>query len=110
MAIIESYAWGAAPTLKIRREQRLQRKLSQQPDKVFNPKTKSWVDKHDFEVAMTPDTRNPNIPEGSKNQNKLTQTLSKNQKLSSMNQYEKTEVFEHKVNFSNEKQSQRIRE
>ena len=43
-----------------------------QEGKVFNPKIQSWVDKEDFERASKPDTRNPNIPEDSKNQKKLT--------------------------------------
>lgn len=66
--------------------------------------TKSWVSEKDFIVASQPDLRNPNIPLTAKNQKKITQVLSKNQKLASINQYEKTQMFEKKVNFGHEKQ------
>ena len=34
---------------------------------VFNFATKSWVTKKEYERALIPDTRNPNIPEEAKN-------------------------------------------
>jgi hypothetical protein len=73
------------PSYRARASERRQKKLALDDNKVFNHATNSWVDKYDFEVASKPDTRNPNVREGAKNQKKLTQTLSKNQKLNSIN-------------------------
>jgi len=82
---LEAHAWGEMPTHRARANERRQKKLAQDDDKVFNPATNSWVDQHDSEVASKPDNRNPNVREGAKNQKKLTQTLSRNQKLNSIN-------------------------
>lgn len=60
---------------------------------VFNRATNSFVDLELYEQALQPDKRNPNIPEEAKNQKKYTQSLSKNQKLHSINNKALTERF-----------------
>eukprot|EP00347_Sterkiella_histriomuscorum_P017224 403350209 len=77
-------------------------------NKVYNKHTHSFVDKEVFQEALQRDTRNPNNPDRS--QKKLTQTLSTKQRLSSINVYEKTQLFEKKVNVENELKRQQVRE
>ena len=76
--------------------------------KVYNEATHSYIDKSLHEEIMKKETRSAN-PDAS-NQKKLTQILSKNQKLHSVNVYSKTQKFEYKVNLENEKQRQLFRE
>ncbi len=77
-------------------------------NKVYNPATHSYIDRDLYAEIMKKDKRSANErPDGDldkKNQKKLTQILSKNQKLHSVNVYEKTQRFEFKVNLENEKQ------
>lgn len=58
---------------------------------VFNRATNSFVDMDLYEFVTQPDTRSANISDTATNQNKLTQTLSKNQRLHSVNNKALTE-------------------
>ena len=60
---------------------------------MFNTATQSFIDKDLHRVITQPDKRDANVPEDARNMNKLTQTLSKRQKLLSVNIYGRTEVF-----------------
>ena len=75
--------------------------------KVFNPATRSYIDRDLHERCMAPETASANP---AKNQRKRTQVLSRQQKLHSVNVYERTQRFEFKVNLENERQRQLFRE
>ncbi|TNV82125.1 hypothetical protein FGO68_gene12404 [Halteria grandinella] len=75
---------------------------------VFNRATKSYVERELIEECMRKESISANPAEA--NQKKRTQVLSKNQKLHSINVYEKTKKFEYKINLENEKQRQIFRD
>ena len=85
-------------------------KDQEQEGKVFNQATKSWVDKDLYDLISQKDRRDPNIALEATNQKKNTHSLSKWQRLHSVNQYEITEKFSKKVNFEREKYRQLLRE
>jgi len=75
--------------------------------KVYNPATRSYIDRDLHARCLAPETASANP---AKNQRKRTQVLSRQQKLHSVNVYERTQRFEFKVNLENERQRQLFRD